>query len=138
MIVSPVGALALLATGLIVDRCPLNRADIIHRLVECRTGQALSELQIPRNTGVRVIGIARAEEKILVPQAAEVLRPGDRLLGLGTLDQLRQFRRWLETSPVNPSPLDDATVAPPFTRTSKLRSCSVAKVALQRAGNPSG
>ena len=58
-------------------------------------GRPLGELQIARKTGVRLLGIARANDKILVPQATEVLRPGDRLLGLGTLDQLQQFRTWL-------------------------------------------
>jgi CPA2 family monovalent cation:H+ antiporter-2 len=60
-------------------------------------GKPLGELQIARKTGVRLVGIARGESRILVPQADEVLRPGDRLLGLGTLDQLRRFRAWLET-----------------------------------------
>jgi CPA2 family monovalent cation:H+ antiporter-2 len=63
------------------------------------TGQPLGELQIARRTGVRVLGIARDEAKILVPQATEVLRPGDRILGLGTLDQLRGFRSWLAAKP---------------------------------------
>ena len=63
------------------------------------TGQPLGELQIARRTGVRVLGIARADARILVPQATEVLRTGDRLLGLGTLDQLRDFRSWLATNP---------------------------------------
>jgi len=63
------------------------------------TGEPLGDLQIARRTGVRVLGIARAEAKILVPQATEVLRPGDRLLGLGTLDQLRDFRSWLTSKP---------------------------------------
>jgi uncharacterized protein with PhoU and TrkA domain len=47
---------------------------------------------------VRVLGIARGENRILMPQAAEVLRPGDRLLGLGTLDQLAAFRGWLQSA----------------------------------------
>lgn len=67
------------------------------------TGRTLGELQIARHTGVRVLGIARADKKILVPPATEALHPGDRLLGLGTLDQLRQFRSWLETPNANPS-----------------------------------
>jgi CPA2 family monovalent cation:H+ antiporter-2 len=61
--------------------------------------QPLGELQIARRTGVRVLGIARDEAKILVPQATEMLRPGDRLLGLGTLDQLRDFKTWLTSKP---------------------------------------
>lgn len=62
-------------------------------------GRPLGELQIARRTGVRLVGIARGDTKILVPQANEVLRPGDRLLGLGTLDQLREFQAWLEAAP---------------------------------------
>lgn len=62
-------------------------------------GRPLGELQIARKTGVRVLGIARENAQILVPQAGEVLRPGDRLLGLGTLDQLRDFRTWLDSGP---------------------------------------
>ncbi len=64
-------------------------------------GRPLGELQIARKTGVRVLGIARENAQILVPQASEVLRPGDRLLGLGTLDQLRGFRTWLDSEPQN-------------------------------------
>ncbi|MBE7537410.1 MAG: cation:proton antiporter [Opitutaceae bacterium] len=63
------------------------------------TGVPLGKLQIARKTGVRVLGIGRNGSQILVPQASEVLQPGDRLLGLGSLDQLRDFRAWLEISP---------------------------------------
>lgn len=59
----------------------------------------LGELQIARRTGVRVLGIARNDTRILVPQASEVLCPGDRLLGMGTLDQLQSFRSWLAATP---------------------------------------
>lgn len=61
--------------------------------------QPLGELQIARRTGVRVLGIARGDDRVLVPQANERLRPGDRLLGLGTLDQLQEFRSWLTSKP---------------------------------------
>jgi CPA2 family monovalent cation:H+ antiporter-2 len=83
-----------------------QRPDFDHAVLESfvvpeqgPTGQPLGELQIARRTGVRVLGIARDEARILVPQATEVLRQGDRLLGLGTLDQLRDFRSWLATKP---------------------------------------
>ena len=62
-------------------------------------GRPLLDLQIARRTGVRLVGIARDDAKILVPHASEVLRPGDRVLGLGTLDQLRAFRSWLASNP---------------------------------------
>lgn len=64
----------------------------------------LGELKIAQETGVRLLGIARSGEKILMPQANEVLRPGDRLLGLGTLDQLQQFRLWVGTAGASQSP----------------------------------
>ncbi len=63
------------------------------------TGQPLGDLQIARRTGVRVLGITRDGIRILVPQATEVLQPGDRLLGLGTLDQLQDFRVLLAANP---------------------------------------
>lgn len=62
-------------------------------------GKTLGELQVARRTGVRVLGIDRHDARILIPHATEVLRPGDRLLGLGTLDQLQSFRSWLAHKP---------------------------------------
>ncbi len=58
-------------------------------------GRTLGELEIARRTGVRVLGIARADVRLLVPPGSEILRAGDRILGLGTLDQLGDFRSWL-------------------------------------------
>ncbi len=63
------------------------------------TGRELGDLEIARRTGVRLVGIARDEGKILMPRANEVLRPGDHVLGLGTLEQLRAFRSWLTSNP---------------------------------------
>ncbi len=83
-----------------------HRPDFDHAVLESfivpehgPNGLALGDLHLARRTGVRVVGIARDQAKILVPQAREVLRPGDRVLGLGTLDQLREFRSWLAASP---------------------------------------
>jgi CPA2 family monovalent cation:H+ antiporter-2 len=83
-----------------------DRPDFDHAVLESFVvpGQGpvhrpLGELQIARRTGVRVLGIARNEARILVPQATEILQPGDRVLGLGTLDQLRDFRSWLTSKP---------------------------------------
>lgn len=83
------------------ERSDFDRAVLESFVVPAKgpTGQPLGELHIARRTGVRVLGIAREEGRILVPQAGEVLRPGDRLLGLGTLDQLGAFRSWLASSP---------------------------------------
>ena len=61
-----------------------------------RAGRTLAELQVARATGVRVVGIQRGEERILNPGGAETLRAGDNLLVVGTLEELRAFRRWLK------------------------------------------
>lgn len=58
-------------------------------------GRALSDLQIARETGVRVVGIQRGETQIINPGGAQILEAGDDLLVVGTLDELRAFRRWL-------------------------------------------
>lgn len=82
-------------------RTDFNRAVLESFFVppEGPTGQPLGDLQIARRTGVRVLGITRDGIRILVPQATEVLQPGDRLLGLGTLDQLQDLRVLLATNP---------------------------------------
>lgn len=83
------------------DRSDFDRA-VLESFVVPEQGpvhRALGELQIARRTGVRLLGIAREDTRILVPQATEMLQPGDRVLGLGTLDQLRDFRSWLASKP---------------------------------------
>lgn len=84
---------------------PENRSDFNRAVLESfvvpaegPTGQPLGDLQIARRTGVRVLGITRNGTRILVPKATEELRPGDRLLGLGTLDQLQSFRSLLASN----------------------------------------
>lgn len=70
------------------------------------SGRTLAELQIARETGVRVVGIQRGDTQIINPDGNQVLRTGDGLLVVGTLDELRSFRRWLrgggETMPPFP------------------------------------
>lgn len=74
-------------------------------------GRTLAELQIARETGVRVVGIRRGAEQIINPGGDQRLAAGDGLLVVGTLDELRAFRRWLrgggETLP--PFPVRSAT-----------------------------
>lgn len=60
-----------------------------------RTGRTLAELQILSLTGVQLMGIQRAERRILSPSGAEVLLPADRILALGTQSELRDLRAWL-------------------------------------------
>ena len=58
-------------------------------------GRALADLQIARETGVRVVGIQRGDTQIINPGGNQTLKTGDGLLVVGTLDELRAFRRWL-------------------------------------------
>ncbi len=60
-----------------------------------RAGRTLAELQMSRETGVRVVGLRRAGETRLNPTGSERLLAGDSLLLLGTPERLRAFRRWL-------------------------------------------
>ncbi len=58
-------------------------------------GKTLAQLQIARETGVRVVGIRRDDTKIINPDGNQSLHAGDDLLVVGTLEELRAFRRWL-------------------------------------------
>lgn len=72
------------------------------------SGKTLAQLQVARETGVRIVGIRRGGAQIINPGGNETLETGDSLLVVGTLDELRTFRRWLrgggETMPPFPIP----------------------------------
>ncbi|MDR0352448.1 MAG: cation:proton antiporter, partial [Opitutaceae bacterium] len=59
-----------------------------------RTGQTLAGLQVARQTGVRIAGIQRGDARIINPSGIETLQPGDGLLLVGSLVELRAFRQW--------------------------------------------
>jgi CPA2 family monovalent cation:H+ antiporter-2 len=59
-------------------------------------GNALAELEIPRHTGVQIVGVSRREHRILFPGPFQVLLPGDWLLVVGTREQIHQFREWIK------------------------------------------
>jgi len=56
---------------------------------------ALAELEIPRNTGVQIVGLARGDHRMLFPGPFQVLETGDWLLVVGTRDQIQKFRDWI-------------------------------------------
>jgi monovalent cation:H+ antiporter-2, CPA2 family len=67
-----------------------------HTLPEgAHSGKTLAQLPIARETGVRVVGIQRGDTQIINPGGEQALHTGDALLVVGTLDELRDFRRWL-------------------------------------------
>jgi CPA2 family monovalent cation:H+ antiporter-2 len=61
-------------------------------------GNALAELEIPRHTGVQIVGVSRGENRILFPGPFQVLLPGDWLLVVGTREQIHRFREWIKES----------------------------------------
>lgn len=61
-------------------------------------GRTLAELKVAQNTGTRIVGIQRGEQKIIAPSGVERLEPGDNVLVAGTLAEIRTFQRWLNTS----------------------------------------
>jgi CPA2 family monovalent cation:H+ antiporter-2 len=62
-------------------------------------GRTLGELGLARAFGVQIAGINRAGVRTLNPSAEEMLQPGDELLALGSIDQLKDFRGWLRERP---------------------------------------
>jgi CPA2 family monovalent cation:H+ antiporter-2 len=66
-------------------------------------GNALAELEIPRQTGVQIVGVARGDYRMLFPGPFQVLNSGDWLLVVGTRDQIQRFREWIkeEVEPEN-------------------------------------
>lgn len=67
------------------------------RAADWQAGRSLAELGIAGHTGVRIVGIQRGVDRIVNPSAAERLQAGDELLVLGTLEQIRSFKRWRPT-----------------------------------------
>jgi len=65
-------------------------------------GNALAELEIPRHTGVQIVGVARGKYRMLFPGPFQVLEAEDFLLVVGTRDQIHHFREWInESGPEN-------------------------------------
>jgi monovalent cation:H+ antiporter-2, CPA2 family len=65
-------------------------------------GYALAELEIPRHTGVQIVGVARGDYRMLFPGPFQVLDADDWLLVVGTRDQIHRFRAWIKESPEQP------------------------------------
>jgi len=73
-------------------------------------GRRLGEITHAQRHGVQIAGVQRHSAKILNPSGREELRAGDKVLALGTPDQIRDFSVWLwEKVPV--SERDNAALA---------------------------
>ncbi len=62
------------------------------------SGRTLAELNLAQVTGTRIVGIHRADQKIIAPSGQERLEAGDNVLVAGTLAEIGAFRRWLKTA----------------------------------------
>ena len=56
------------------------------------TGKTLAELQFRQRCGVTVVGIRRGDVRITSPGPNESLKPGDRLIVIGTSDKVSQLK----------------------------------------------
>lgn len=66
-------------------------------LVTRHAGKPLSALNLRTHWGVQVVEIERDGETLVSPGRSETLQPGDRLLVLGTPEQVDDFAFWLAT-----------------------------------------
>ncbi len=60
-----------------------------------RVGKALGELTVSSRFGVQVVGIGRGDRRIVGPSRSERIQGGDRLLVLGTTEQVSEMAFWL-------------------------------------------
>lgn len=85
-------------TGMVLDTCEVSTA---------LAGKTLRGLDLAARSGIRVVGIQRASDRIINPQAEAQLTFGDKILILGTLESLRLFHRnqaALSAPPASPMP----------------------------------
>jgi len=70
-------------------------------------GKSLKELPFRHKSGVNIVKILRGSRSIMIPAADEVVFPYDRLLAVGTKEQLMQFRKDMAESIFKPEQSDD-------------------------------
>jgi monovalent cation:H+ antiporter-2, CPA2 family len=62
-------------------------------------GKPLAELKLREKYGINVVLIERGSKRIVLPTQFEVLFPSDRIEVIGTDEQLRRFRKLVESAP---------------------------------------
>lgn len=65
--------------------------------------QTLLELDLIRRFSVQVCGIESNGHRLITPTGKDKVRPGDRLLLMGTHDRIQECARWFDTSTLTPS-----------------------------------
>ena len=67
-------------------------------------GKALRELPFRGSAGVNIVKIARGSKSIIIPSADTKVYPYDRLLAVGTEDQLEEFRAMMKNEVASEAP----------------------------------
>ena len=70
------------------------------------SGKTLREMPFRHNSGVNIVKIQRGRKSILVPSGDETIFPGDRLLAVGTTEQIEAFKEIINESNVKDEPIE--------------------------------
>ena len=75
-------------------------------------GKMLKELPFRHKSGVNIVKIIRGSRSIMIPTGDEMVFPMDRLLAVGTKDQLAEFHKDMTESVYTPNQTDGEALAP--------------------------
>ena len=75
-------------------------------------GKTLRELPFRHKSGVNIVKILRGSRSIMIPKGDERIFPFDKLLAVGTREQLVEFRKDMSESVYSPDETDAAAMAP--------------------------
>lgn len=62
-------------------------------------GKTLKELPFRSETGINIVKITRGSKSIIIPGGNEYIYPNDRILAVGTSEQIAAFRKMMEDQP---------------------------------------
>lgn len=78
-------------------------------------GKTLREMPFRDSSGVNIVKIQRGTRSVIIPSGGEQILPGDRLLAVGTAEQLTEFKRIISESELPAEPKADNFVVEPLT-----------------------
>lgn len=78
----------------------------------CFVGMPLKDVPFRKTYGVNIVKIKRANMSILIPNSEEILFPYDKIVVIGTEDQIRQFSKVMEADAREVVSEDETNVEP--------------------------
>jgi len=75
-------------------------------------GKMLKDLPFRHKSGVNIVKIIRGSRSIMIPKGEEMVFPFDKLIAVGTKEQLSEFRKDMTESVYVPDEKDTDTLAP--------------------------